>query len=311
MQRRRNHIVRTEQTEALDYLFWTKVNTFTYCNGAYILNFTYPVTAKAVKQLCGCTDIEPITTDKALELIPLQPMVDMDTMEIRKPIVWIQAQAEQKSKYSSVTEPEKQKPEQPNIKDMSKDTVQGAMEPMDALDMEQKPVPDIKDIHVRKRKFNEVEIPRVLRELRNISDTKPYKRAPKPTMDFDIFDEEPTERKKLRKYPTTDSIYRSVLKAQREYDELVAKGEMIDTILREYGFSEEVLQQKHKKPLKLYRSKQKEAERIEDVPHPIVRTVPDVPVQDGPVFPEFFSENANMDYARTKNAARNNVYLID
>ena len=323
MERRRNHIVRTEQTEALDYLFWTKVNSFTYIDGAYIVNFTYPVSAKHVKQLCGCTDIEPITTDKAYELIPLQPIVDKEL----NTTVWIPVLHKYYTEHAvseeKVSNPiMEQKPEQSNIKDIpimdmeqkSNDYTEPVkpkncleepnfkdMSTMDALDME----PDIKEIPVPKRKFNEEEIPRVLRELRNIVDTKPCKRVAK---DMDIFDEEP--RKKLRKYPTTDSIYRSVLKAQREYDELVAKGEMIDTILREYGFSEEVLQAKHKKPLKLYRSKANK-ERNENVPElPIQRTIPDVPVQHIPTVkkdlrPQFFSENANMD------AAKRNVYLLD
>ena len=65
------------------------------------------------------------------------------------------------------------------------------------------------------------------------------------------------------KHPTTASIYRSVLKAQTEYNNLLAKGELIDTVLRKYGISEEVLQPKHTKPLKIYRSKEKRRQEVE------------------------------------------------
>ena len=61
---------------------------------------------------------------------------------------------------------------------------------------------------------------------------------------------------------TTDSIYHSVLEAQKEYDEMVAKGEMIDTVIKKFGICEEVLQPRHTKPLNIYR--RKERKRLED-----------------------------------------------
>ena len=148
MDRRRNIVVRAEQTKALDDLFRSKEATFTYNNGTYLLHFAKPVPVNSVKEWSGCTDVEPFI--KAKQVGP------------------------------------------------------------------------------RKRKT----------ENKNEDELK-------------------------AKRPTTASIYQSVRKAQAEYDNLLAKGEMIDTVLRKYGFSEEVLQPKHTKPLKIYRSKEKRRQEME------------------------------------------------
>ncbi len=68
--------------------------------------------------------------------------------------------------------------------------------------------------------------------------------------------------KKEGKKHTTDSIYHSILEAQKEYDEMVAKGEMIDTVIKKFGIREEVLQPRHVKPLNIYR--RRERKRLED-----------------------------------------------
>ena len=65
-----------------------------------------------------------------------------------------------------------------------------------------------------------------------------------------------------RRKHTTDSIYHSVLEAQKEYEEMIAKGEMIDTVIKKHGISEEVLQPRHIRPLNLYR--RKERKRLEE-----------------------------------------------
>ena len=49
MERRRNFVVRVEQSEALEELFRTKTDTFFYDKGSYTLHFTNPTTAKTIQ----------------------------------------------------------------------------------------------------------------------------------------------------------------------------------------------------------------------------------------------------------------------
>ncbi len=180
MERRRNMIVRTEQTEALDELFKSKADSFTYKDGLYQLHFANPVTVKAIKEWSGCTDIEPVTK--------------------RKPRV--------SSTHENTQEPA-----------------------------------------VKKRKEEECK-------------------------------------------PTTTSIYHSVLKAQTEYDEMVAQGKLIDAVLKKYGFSEEVLQPKHTKPLKLYRNKEKHRQELKALKKEAVELCGKENIAPD-VFQELFNDNAN------------------
>ena len=187
MERRRNMIVRAEQTEALDEIFKSKADSFTYKNGSYQLHFTNPVTVKAIKEWSGCTDIEPVTKRKL-------PSTHNGTMDHSTPI-----------------------------------------------------------------------------------------------------EQEPTVKKRKEEKPTTTSIYHSVLKAQTEYDEMVAQGKMIDTVLKKYGFSEEVLQPKHTKPLKLYRNKEKHRQELKALKKEAVELCGKENIAPD-VFQDLFNDNANMDY---------------
>ena len=141
MERRRNITVRAQQSDALDELFRSKADKFTYHNGVYTLHFTNPTSVKAVQGWSDCMDVEALTKRKRKEEIPVVKGKKLET--------------------------------------------------------------------------------------------------------------------------TTDAIYHSVLQAKRDYEDMVTKGELIDTVLKKHGISEEVLQPQHTRPLKLYRSneKKKEVER--------------------------------------------------
>ena len=141
MEQRRNITVRAQQSDALDELFRSKADKFTYHNGVYTLHFTNPTSVKAVQGWSDCMDVEALTKRKRKEEIPVVKGKKLET--------------------------------------------------------------------------------------------------------------------------TTDAIYHSVLQAKRDYEDMVTKGELIDTVLKKHGISEEVLQPQHTRPLKLYRSneKKKEVER--------------------------------------------------
>ena len=63
---------------------------------------------------------------------------------------------------------------------------------------------------------------------------------------------------KGKKRPIPDSVYKSVLKAQSEYRSLVERGKSIDIILRKCGISEDVLQPRQTRALKIFRRKLQE-----------------------------------------------------
>ncbi len=140
MERRRNITVHAQQSDALDELFRSKADKFTYHNGVYTLHFTNPTSVKAVQGWSDCMDVEALTKRK------------------------------RKEEQSIVKQP-----------------------------------------------------------------------------------------KKLE--TTTDAIYHSVLQAKRDYEDMITKGKLIDTVLKKHGISEEVLQPQHTRPLKLYRSNEKKKEK--------------------------------------------------
>ena len=139
MERRRNFVVRTEQSEALEELFRMKTDKFFYDKGAYTIHFTNPTTAKTIQAWSGCTEVEALT-----------------------------------------------------------------------------------------------------------------KRRPKEEQDIVPIPEPLTER--------MNGIYDSILQAQREYEALIAHGDVIDTVLKTTGINEEVLQPRQTRALKIFRRKMQEQE---------------------------------------------------
>ncbi len=138
MERRRNFVVRAEQSEALEELFRMKTDKFVYDKGAYTIHFVNPTTAKTIQAWSGCTEVEALTKRRPKEEEPL-------------------------------------------------------------------PIP------------------------------------------------EPLTQR-------MDNIYDSILQAQREYDALIAHGDVIDTVLKTTGINEEVLQPRQTRALKIFRRKMQEQE---------------------------------------------------
>ena len=141
MERRRNFVVRVEQSEALEELFRTKTDKFFYDKGSYTLHFTNPTTAKTIQTWSGCTEVEALTKRRT-------------------------------------------KAEDPSLKETTT--------------------------------------------------------IPEPL----------TQR--------MDNIYHSILQAQREYDAVIEEGAVIDTILQTTGISEDVLQPRQTRALKIFRRKLQE-----------------------------------------------------
>ena len=64
MSRRRNILVRTERTQALDDIFATKAESFEYKDDAYVLHFTKPTTVNQVQIWSNCPNVEPLVRGK-------------------------------------------------------------------------------------------------------------------------------------------------------------------------------------------------------------------------------------------------------